>query len=215
MERFFASIRKPKQQEDLGDDSVSFLIAGLGNPGREYRESRHNFGFMVADQLAERIGVSFNKAQLKGLSASGKIETHRVILLKPQTFMNLSGQSVVSFLNYYKIPKERLLVIHDDMDIPFGTLRMRPSGGNGGQKGLGSVIELLGTQQFARLRCGIGHPGGQQDVKDYVLNKFSKAESEMLPDVICSAADAAEAFVTIGLEKAMTKFNGSVEHDAV
>jgi len=114
-------------------------------------------------------------------------------------------------LNYYKIPREHLLVIHDDMDLPFGTLRMRPGGGSGGQKGLESIIQLLGTQDFARLRCGIGHPPGQMDVTDYVLNRFSKEESKLLPSVLENATKAALSFVSVGIQEAMTRFNGVVE----
>ncbi len=211
MERFFDSLRKKKLIEEETLTGTPFLIAGLGNPGREYRESRHNIGFMVVDRIAGQLNSDFSKVQLKSLISQISYQNERIILVKPQTFMNLSGQAVIPLMNYYKIPQTKLLVIHDDLDIPFSTLRMRPFGGNGGQKGLGSIIEQLGNQNFARLRCGIGHPQGQMDVKDYVLNKFSKEEYEILPSVINRAAEAALAFVTEGLQAAMTRFNGVVE----
>ncbi len=190
---------------------AAYLLVGLGNPGREYQASRHNFGFMVADRIAEKLDTSFAKAQFKALIAIVPFEGKRVILAKPQTYMNLSGEAVIPLMNYYKIPQSMLLVIHDDLDIPFGTLRMRPAGGDGGQKGLGSIIRQLGNKDFARLRCGIGHPPGQMDVKDYVLNKFTKEEGELFSSVLDDAASAALAFVSGGLQAAMTRYNGVVE----
>lgn len=211
MESFFAAIRKKKETEDLETSGEMFLIAGLGNPGREYRQSRHNFGFIVVDRLAEKTGTQFAKGQFKALTALSAFEGKRILLVKPQTYMNLSGTAVIPLLHYYKIPEERLLVIHDDMDLPFGTLRIRPSGGNAGQKGLGSIIEQLGNQNFARLRCGIGHPQGQMEVKDYVLNKFSREETELLPSVTDKASEAVLDYLRAGLQYAMNHYNGSVE----
>lgn len=211
MEHFFETIKKQREPvvESIGGEP--YLLVGLGNPGREYRESRHNFGFMVIDRIAETLRTEFKKSQMKALISIQAYEGKKVILSKPQTYMNCSGQAVVPLLNYYKIPKEHLLVIHDDMDLPFGTLRMRPGGGSGGQKGLESIIQLLGTQEFARLRCGIGHPPGQMDVTDYVLNRFSKEESKLLPSVLENATQAALSFVSVGIQEAMTRFNGIVE----
>lgn len=211
MEKFFDSLRKKTIIQDKTLSGDPYLIVGLGNPGREYRESRHNFGFMVVDRIVGQLNSEFAKVQLKSLVSQIPYQDKRIVLAKPQTFMNLSGQAVIPLMNYYKIPQAKLLVIHDDLDLPFSTLRMRPFGGNGGQKGLGSIIEQLGNQDFARLRCGIGHPQGQMDVKDYVLNKFTKEELEILPSVIDRAAEAALAFVTDGLQSAMTRFNGVVE----
>ncbi|NMB92870.1 MAG: aminoacyl-tRNA hydrolase [Flexilinea flocculi] len=211
MEKFFNSLRKKTIIPDESISGVPFLIVGLGNPGREYRESRHNFGFMVVDRIVGQLNSEFAKVQLKSLISQVSYQGERIVFAKPQTFMNLSGQAVIPLMNYYKIPQSKLLVIHDDLDLPFSTLRMRPFGGNGGQKGLGSIIEQLGNQDFARLRCGIGHPQGQMDVKDYVLSKFSKEELEFLPSVIDRAAEAALTFVTDGLQAAMTRFNGVVE----
>lgn len=193
-------------------DSVTtpYLLAGLGNPGREYRDSRHNYGFMVVDRIAQELGIEFKKSQSKALIAISSYQGKRVILAKPQTFMNLSGQAVIPLLKYYKIAVDHLLVIHDDLDLPFGALRMRPGGGAGGQKGLNSIIHQLGHQDFARLRCGIDHPTGQMDVSDYVLSRFSKDEESRLQELLDKAAAAALAFVDKGIQDAMTRYNGVI-----
>ncbi len=211
MEKFFEAIRQQKAVSLPVLSGELYMIVGLGNPGREYRESRHNFGFMVADEIAATLKTDFKKEELKALTATGVYSGKKVLLAKPQTYMNCSGQAVAPLLHYYKIPIDHLLVIHDDMDLPFGQLRMRPHGGFGGQKGLGSIIQELGTENFARLRCGTDHPSGQMDVKDYVLNKFSKEQCEQLPAIKKQACEAALAFLSIGLDKAMTKYNGMVK----
>lgn len=188
----------------------TFLIIGLGNPGREYRDTRHNIGFMLMDVLAVRLDARGMKLQSKAIITSALYEERRIILAKPQTYMNLSGQSVQGLLNFYKIPVTNLLVAHDDMDLPFGTLRIRPSGGPGGQRGMAHTIELLGTKDFPRLRLGIGRPPGRMDPKAYVLQNFTKDDFKLLPDVLNRAADAALEFVLNGLNAAMNKYNGSV-----
>ena len=189
----------------------SFLIIGLGNPGREYKDTRHNIGFMMIDHLAEKIGARGMKVQSKAIVISGLYQERKLILAKPQTYMNLSGQSVQGLLHFYKIPLENLIVAHDDMDIPYGTIRIRPTGGPGGQRGMANTIELLGTKDFPRLRLGIGRPPGRMDPKDYVLQDFSKDEIKLMPDLLSRASDAALEFVMSGLTKAMNKYNGSVE----
>ena len=212
MEQFFEMIRARRgetQPAVLGPEL--FLIVGLGNPGREYRETRHNFGFMVIDRLCGRLNITLDKSQHKAVTGTGAVSGKKALIAKPQTFMNLSGQSISALLKYYKIPLERLLVIHDDLDLPFGTLRMRPGGGAGGQKGLASAIQQLGTQQFARLRCGIDHPDGRMNVSDYVLSKFRKEEEAELPAVLDRAADAVISFIGDGIQDAMTKYNGKTE----
>ena len=211
MDQFFAAIRAQRQKQEESSDGEMFLIAGLGNPGREYRESRHNFGFMVLDRLAERLNVQFNKEQQKALTASAAYEGRRLLLAKPQTYMYESGRAVVPLLRYYKIPQDHLLVIHDDMDLPFGTLRVRPNGSNGGQKGVGSIITQLGNQDFSRIRCGIGHPPGQMEVVDFVLNKFGKEDEELLPAVLDKAASCALDFSVQGITWCMNHYNGRVE----
>ncbi|MCL4275427.1 MAG: aminoacyl-tRNA hydrolase [Anaerolineales bacterium] len=188
----------------------TFLIIGLGNPGREYRDTRHNIGFMLMDVLAVRLDARGMKLQSKAIITSALYEERKIILAKPQTYMNLSGQSVQGLLNFYKIPVTNLLVAHDDMDLPFGTLRIRPGGGPGGQRGMAHTIELLGTKDFPRLRLGIGRPPGRMDPKAYVLQNFTKDDFKLLPDVLNRAADAALEFVINGLNAAMNKYNGSV-----
>ena len=211
MDQFFAAIRAQREKKEEAAGGEMYLIAGLGNPGREYRESRHNFGFMVIDRLAERLGVHFEKEQQKALVVTAPYEGRKLLLAKPITYMNVSGRAVVPLMRYYKIPQERLFVIHDDMDLPFGMLRVRPNGSNGGQKGMGSIITQLGSQEFCRLRCGIGHPPGQMEVVDFVLNKFSKEDSELLPLVLDKAASCALDFVTQGYTYCMNHYNGPVE----
>ena len=192
----------------------SFLIIGLGNPGREYKDTRHNIGFMVIDRIAVRLNAQGIKVQAKAIVTNALYQERRLILAKPQTYMNLSGQSVQGLLHFYKIPIENLVVMHDDLDIPFGTIRIRPSGGPGGQRGMASTIEQLGTKDFPRLRLGIGRPPGRMDPKDYVLQDFSKEDQKLLPEVLDRAADAALEFVIKGLSAAMTKYNGDILRDA-
>ena len=189
----------------------TFLIVGFGNPGREYKDTRHNIGFMLIDRIAVRLNARGMKLQSKAIVISSLYEERKIILAKPQTFMNLSGQSVQGLLHFYKLPVENLLVAHDDLDLPLGTLRIRPGGGPGGQRGMADTIERLGTKEFPRLRLGIGRPPGRMDPKDYVLQDFSKDDMKLLPDVLDRAADAALEFVMKGLNTAMNKFNGTGE----
>ncbi|GAP20161.1 aminoacyl-tRNA hydrolase [Leptolinea tardivitalis] len=203
----FRLLRKPQPETD----QATYLIVGFGNPGREYMNTRHNIGFMTIDRLCKKLDVFLGKMQANALTATYKDSRNRIILAKPQTYMNLSGQSVSGLLHFYKIPIDHLLVIHDDMDIPFGSLRIRPSGGSGGQKGLGSTIDRLGTQDFARLRMGIGRPPGRMEVTDYVLQPFSSTDQQMLDSMLDAAADAALVFIRDGLDTAMNRYNGSVE----
>ena len=190
-----------------------FLIVGLGNPGREYRNNRHNIGFMVLDQLAGKLDTSFSKMKMNALMIAVRYKGHRIIVLKPQTFMNLSGKAVASFIRFYKLPLENLLVVYDDVDLPFQTLRMRPNGGDAGQKGVRSIIQELGTRDFPRLRVGINRPPGRMSVSSYVLLNFSDKEVETLPFVLAQAADAILAFVELGLNQAMTTYNQSPSNE--
>ena len=188
--------------------SNPYLISGLGNPGREYRENRHNVGFMVLDRLAARLGITFTRLESKALVTKTEYQGQRLVLAKPQTFMNLSGTSVGSLLRFYKVPIENLLVAYDDVDLPLGSLRIRPDGDSAGQKGMASIIERLGTDNFARLRVGIGRPPGQMDAAAYVLQDFSNQELEFLLPVVDRAVEAVFAFVTQGLNAAMNQYNG-------
>ncbi|MCZ2288180.1 MAG: aminoacyl-tRNA hydrolase, partial [Anaerolineales bacterium] len=166
----------------------NYLIIGLGNPGREYKDNRHNIGFMLIDRLAVRIDARGIKLQSKAIVTSGFYEERKLILAKPQTYMNLSGQSVQGLLHFYKIPSENLMVAHDDLDLPLGTIRIRPGGGAGGQRGMASTIERLGTKDFPRLRLGIGRPPGKMDAADYVLQNFSRAEMLIVSETLDRAA---------------------------
>jgi PTH1 family peptidyl-tRNA hydrolase len=190
---------------------TTYLLIGLGNPGREYRDNRHNLGFMVIDRLIVRLNARGPKVQSKAIVTTATYEERKLILAKPQTYMNLSGQSAQGLLNFYKLPMENMLVAHDDLDLPFGTIRIRPGGGPGGQKGMASTIERLGTKDFPRLRIGIGRPPGRMDPAAYVLQDFSRDEMKTLSEVVDRAAEAALTFVVEGLNKAMNKYNGSVE----
>ena len=195
----------------MQETNLPFLVVGLGNPGREYRDTRHNIGFMVIDKLCAVLGASINKVQAKALIGSGMLEGRKIILAKPQTFMNLSGQAVGGLLRFYKVPVEQLIIAHDDLDLPLGTVRIRPGGGSAGQKGIASTIQQLGTQNFARLRLGIGRPPGQMDPSAYVLQRFSAGEQDDLTLVLDRAAAAVRTFVKEGLDAAMNQHNGSVQ----
>ncbi|MGE5072836.1 MAG: aminoacyl-tRNA hydrolase [Anaerolineae bacterium] len=188
----------------------TFLLIGLGNPGREFRDNRHNFGFMLIDRLCVRLDARGMKLQSKAIVTSAQYDGRKLILAKPQTYMNLSGHSIQGLANFYKLPLEQILVAHDDLDIPFGTIRIRPGGGPGGQKGVASAIERLGTRDFARIRLGIGRPPGRMDPAAYVLQDFARDDRILLSEVLDRAADAALCFVTEGLDKTMNKFNGEV-----
>jgi len=186
------------------------LIVGLGNPGLAYRHNRHNVGFMVADALANKLEIPLKRVKFKAQIGNGKLEDIPIIIAKPLTFMNKSGEAVAPLVRYFKVPLERLLVIHDDMDLPLGTLRMRPSGGSAGHNGMLSIFDKLGTNAIPRLRVGIGRPPGRMDPADYVLQDFPKSDEELLKMVIAQACEAALAFITTGLEKAMNTYNGEV-----
>lgn len=190
---------------------TSYLLVGLGNPGREYRDSRHNVGFMLVDRIAVRLDARGMKVQSKAIVTTAMYEDRKLILAKPQTYMNLSGQSVQGLIHFYKLPLANVLIAYDDLDIPFGTIRIRPGGGPGGQRGMASTIEHIGTNDFPRLRIGIGRPPGKMDPAAYILQDFTRAEMKILSEILDRAADAALEFVVNGLDKAMNKYNGSVE----
>lgn len=188
----------------------TFLIVGLGNPGREYRETRHNVGFMLLDRLSARLNTRFTRMQSKALVASANFQERKIILAKPQTFMNLSGQSVQGLLRFYKLPLGNLLIAHDDLDLPLGTIRIRPDGRSAGQKGMTSTIDRLGTDEFPRLRLGIGRPPGQMQAPNYVLQDFSEIEIPVVTETLNRAVEAGLTWVTEGLDAAMNKYNGTI-----
>jgi peptidyl-tRNA hydrolase, PTH1 family len=203
-----------KRKAPIGESSMgAYLIVGLGNPGSRYAATRHNVGFQVIDQVSKTFGITLGKVKSKAIIGEGKLDDKKVILAKPQTFMNLSGQAVAALTRFYKVPVENMVVIHDDLDLPLGTLRIRPGGGAGGQKGVQSIIEQLGTPDFARIRFGIGRPPGRMDPKDYVLENFLPKEQELAEFTILTARDAVISFIGAGLELTMNKYNGSVQPD--
>ncbi len=183
-----------------------YIIAGLGNPGKEYENTRHNTGFSVIDYIAQKNNINISKTKFKGIYGEGNIGNEKVMLLKPQTYMNLSGQSILDAVQFYKINVENLIVIYDDVSLPLGRIRIRPSGSDGGHNGIKSIIYLLETDCFPRLRVGIGEPG--VDIINYVLGRFSSDEHKILDDVIKVAADGVEAIVNFGVDQAMNMYNG-------
>jgi PTH1 family peptidyl-tRNA hydrolase len=184
-----------------------YLIAGLGNPGKEYEGTRHNVGFEALDVIAGKLGATVNKVRFKGLVGEGNYCGEKILLLKPQTYMNLSGESVADAVNFYKIPLDRLIVIYDDMDLPVGKLRIRPSGSSGGHRGMESIIYQLSSEDFYRIRIGIGRPG-ERDVVGHVLGKFYGEELQKIKAAVEAAAEAALTVISGGVNEAMNRFNG-------
>jgi PTH1 family peptidyl-tRNA hydrolase len=199
-----------RHQKEQDTENV-FLIVGLGNPGKEYRSSRHNIGFMVIDQLAKDLEIKIRKVQNRCLVGSGLWEQKRIILAKPQTFMNLSGSTAASLLRFYKLSPEQLIVIHDDVDLPMGTMRLRASGSSGGHRGMDSIIENLHSQDFPRLRIGVGRPPGKMTTASYVLEGFLPSEFDLLEIMVKKSVEAVKAVLLEGVETAMNRYNGIKE----
>jgi PTH1 family peptidyl-tRNA hydrolase len=189
--------------------SERWLIVGLGNPGPDYAANRHNAGFLVADVLAARVGDGFRRNRQRLLAASGKLAGHAVIIAKPMSYMNLSGGPIASFAGYHKIPAEQIIVVHDEIDLPFGTIRLKRGGGHGGHNGVRSVAVALGSPEFNRVRIGVGRPPGRRGAADHVLGDFTKAERNELPLLIERAADAVEALLDKGLDAAQNEFHAT------
>lgn len=186
-----------------------WLIVGLGNPGSDYTGNRHNAGFAVADELAARIGDGFRRNRQRLLAASGKLAGHAVTVAKPMSYMNTSGGPVASFAAYHKIPAERVVVVHDEIDLPFGAIRLKCGGGDAGHNGVKSVASALRTAEFNRVRVGVGRPPGRRVAADHVLGDFTKTERKELPLLIGRAADAVEALLDRGLAAAQNEFHTS------
>jgi peptidyl-tRNA hydrolase, PTH1 family len=194
-----------------------YIIAGLGNPGRKYENTRHNMGFIAVDLIAEKYDIKIDKIKFKALVGEGRIGGQKVILIKPQTYMNLSGQSIMEIMNFYKEDIENIIVIYDDLDIPTGTIRVRKKGSAGTHNGMRNIVYLLADDGFPRIRVGIGpvaKDGTQDkekarnlDLVDYVIGGVSKSEKELLEDSLTRAAEAAVSIVTDGIDKAMNKYN--------
>lgn len=197
--------------ESISDTPPIYLIAGLGNPGKEYHRNRHNIGFMLVSRLAKQLNVAFSRVQSRALVTDTNYQGNKVILAKPQTYMNLSGQAIASLVRFYKIELIHLLVVYDDVDLPFGRIRIRPSGGSGGQKGMQSIINQLGTQDFPRMRLGIGRPPGSQGASSYVLRDFSGEDAEFLPSVLDRGVQAVLTFISEDLPSAMNQYNSKID----
>ena len=183
------------------------IISGLGNPGDPYRLTRHNVGFLVVDSLADDCGIVIQKKKFEALLGDGRIGEHRVLFAKPQTFMNLSGQSIRQVIDFYQKTADDLVVIHDDLDLSFGTLRIKVGGGDGGHKGIRSLIDHLGDATFTRVRLGIGKPDFREDTERYVLQPFPKADLEQLAEVVRTACEAVREILAAGARPSMNRFN--------
>ena len=188
---------------------IAWLLVCLGNPGKEYENTRHNMGFLAADRLAERQGFKINKLKFRALTGETTLGGQRVLVLKPQTYMNLSGEAVKLAGGFYKIPTDHILVIYDDVSLPVGKLRVRPKGSAGGHNGIKNIIAHLGTEEFPRIKIGVGAPDHpDHGLVDWVIGKPSQAERKALEAVLDRALEAAECVVEKGTAEAMNRFNG-------
>ena len=188
-------------------EQIMYLMIGLGNPGSRYARTRHNIGFMVLEKIAAQWKISLTQKSFDALWNRGKINNVGVLLAMPQTYMNLSGKSVGRLMAYYKVDIDHVIVIHDDLDLPFGTIRLKKGGGDAGHKGLKSVITALGSADFLRIRMGIGKPADKAGVENYVLQKFNQEEQGVLPESIQLAAEAAADIVISGMQQATAKYH--------
>lgn len=187
---------------------MTWLVVGLGNPGTQYTLTRHNIGFLAVDYLCEGSKAKSWNSEHKALTCKIKLGEQALLLAKPQTFMNLSGESVQSLMQFYKIPLDHLIVLHDDIDQAFGAMRLHKNRGHGGHNGIRSISQLLGTADYLRVKLGVGRPvHPEMQVVDYVLQKFSADEQQALPDYLNKAGDAVESLIVDGLQKAATLYN--------
>lgn len=183
------------------------MLVGLGNPGKKYERDRHNFGFMLINYIADQYGIDLNEKKFKAIYGKGNIDGHSVLLVQPQTYMNLSGESVSPLSGYFKIPHEDILVISDDLALEMGRIRLRKKGSDGGHNGLKSIIQQLGTQNFSRLRLGIGMPQDSNQIKNYVLSKFTSEDDQIILDVLKRSEQAIQVYLSESIDKAMNQFN--------
>lgn len=184
-----------------------YIIAGLGNPTKEYDKTRHNVGFLAIDALADKYHIDVSEKKHKALCGRGAIEGQKVVLMKPQTFMNLSGESIRAAVDFYKVDPEDIIIIYDDISLEPGQLRIRLKGSAGGHNGIKNIIAHLGTQEFPRIKVGIGAKPPRMDLADYVLSRFSRGEQKLMEDAFQEAAEAAVMMMTDGAERAMNHFN--------
>lgn len=184
-----------------------YVIVGLGNPGDRYAQTKHNIGFITIDYLAEQNNIKMNKTKHKAIIGEGSIGGEKVLLVKPQTFMNLSGQSVMDIVGFYKVPPQNLIVIYDDIDLPVGKVRIRPSGSSGTHNGMRNIIYLINNQEFPRIRIGVGKQPDYMDLADYVMTKFTGEEKSLMEEAVKKSAAAALEIVKSGINIAMNKYN--------
>lgn len=187
------------------------LIIGLGNPGVQYQFTRHNIGFLVLDAFASEFNITVNFRGFQSVWGKGWIGDTLIMLAKPQTYMNLSGTAVKQLVEYFKLDIGDIIVIHDDIDLPFNTIRLKAGGGSGGHKGLTSIIEHLGGADFMRVRLGIGKPADKELIESYVLQRFTEEEANFLSDIIARACDAVTTIITSGIQQAMNKYHSGME----
>ena len=187
---------------------VEWLVAGLGNPGEKYARTRHNMGFLTMDLLAEEKKIKIDRIKFKAVTAQAELGGARCLLMKPQTFMNLSGEALGEAARFYKIPADHVLVIYDDISLPIGKIRIRPSGSAGGHNGIKSIIAHLGTDQFPRIKIGVGAPQEKDGMIDWVIGEPSQAEKKVLLDSFRRAVQAAECIISDGCTRAQNQFNG-------
>ena len=184
-----------------------YLIVGLGNPEEEYNHTRHNMGFHVINQLAQKYDIRMNRKKFEGIYGDGKIEEEKVILLKPQTYMNASGKSIIQFMHFYKLQPENVIVVYDDMDVEPGKIKIRKKGGPGSHNGMKSVIHEIQSQEVPRIRVGIGRPEEQNQMIEYVIGEIAPEEEEKLEEGVEKAKEAIGAILEVGIDKAMNQYN--------
>lgn len=203
----FKKLFQRRAEEHEGESASMKLVVGLGNPGKKYDRTRHNVGFEVIDKCQERLKIELNQSKFKGAFGFTRVGSEKVFLLKPLTYMNLSGEAIAPLMNYFKIDKEDLLVVYDDLDLPPGKIRLRQKGSHGGHNGIRSIIQQLGTDQFNRIRIGIGRPDPGIAVPDYVLGSFAPNDRQNIDESVERASKAVEAWVEKDFLKVMNDFN--------
>lgn len=188
--------------------TYDYMVVGLGNPGKEYEKTRHNIGFCAIDILCEELGADCKKSKFKSLVGEGKIGQDRVLIIKPQTFMNLSGEAVLEAMKFYKLTPDKVIVIFDDITLDVGRLRIRAKGSDGGHRGMRNIIQMAGSDAFPRIKLGVGQkPHPEYDTKDWVLSKFSEQDEKVLKESVKSAAEAVKCIITNDISTAMNRFN--------
>lgn len=189
--------------------SIDYILVGLGNPGKEYEKTRHNIGFMALDFVSKKLNIDFSTQKFKSYYGVGNFKDKKVILLKPQTFMNLSGQAVVLLMSFYKVPPENVILIYDDISLPVGKIRIRKQGSHGGHNGVKNIVALSGSQSFPRIKVGVGEkPNENWDLADWVLSKFSSDEMNLIENNMPKIYDALDLMVQGKIDRAMNNFNG-------